>query len=249
MKSIVFAISLLFIFSMQIANAQNNPPDSINQTQEIKPKPVYGGDIGLGCRILTGNMSKHFTNDICGFLSAEGHFNRFIISVNTDDATGSARRDIEFTDTTYWTKGMTVWQRTGSVNFGIFPVDTKRIKVATTLGIMMNTISAKFKYSKRDVRYEPLQYGIRIGSFIDFKGSGKSKWAKTFKSNEYRAIRLSIGACFPLNSTVYPEIYNGNTIYFSIGYTQLFQGKEKKERKNFFKQVEDNLHLYEQLKD
>ena len=206
--------SLLFL---NPANAQQNTYTAIKTA-----KPMYGGYIGLGYNVLSGNLSEYFKNPFSLPITIDFVYKRLGLQMNLDGAWGKIKKTMVFEDSLSWNKGDNAFHSGLGFNIGFSVYNSKKLRITPIAGYSFNYISKKWWNSSDISKYEPESNVLNIGLLFDFKEAFMSSAASTGVYDQYAGLRISAGVYLPLSDNdMYPQYYDGSMIYLSFGIVAL----------------------------
>lgn len=205
---------LLFLFMLFI-NLNLFAQDSNEST---KSEMLAGGFGSLGYGFLTGNVSEYINNPILLPITGDFVYNNFVAQINLDAGYSTVAKTMEFSDGSSWNKGDNVFHDMYGLNVGYSVFNNSNLRITPLVGYGSNFLSKKW-WAKSDIAaHEPRTYNMNITLLVDFKNA----FSPDRKGNDYFGLRVSFGAYIPTgDASVYPEFYNGTTIYLSVGVISL----------------------------
>ena len=204
-----FLLALLVSYSVTMLNAQENP---------AKIHPMFGGSVGIGYELLSGNMSNYIKNPFTLPITFDMLYKNLLIQVNLDAGYSKLKSSINFPDGLSWNKGDNAWHNYVGGNIGYGIINNDHIIISPVIGYAYKYISKTWWATSDITKHEPEGNYLNVAAIVDFKlkkmenGNNKGKYAG------YSGLRITIGSYIELGDTrPYPQYYNGSTFYFSIG--------------------------------
>lgn len=209
MKLKFFLLALLISCSVTSLNAQEN---------STKIRPMFGGSIGLGYEVLTGDISNYFKKPLVLPLSLEMLYKNFLIQLNLDGGYSKVKSTISFPDGSSWSKSDNAWHNYTGGNIGYGIINNERYIIIPVIGYAYKYIDKKFWNASDIAEHEPEGNYFNVAAIIDFKLKSMENGNNRGKYAGYTGLRITIGAYIELGDVKpYPQYYNGSSVYFSIG--------------------------------
>ena len=213
----IFSMFVLFILlSISQVTAREKTSD-----ENIKNKPLFGAYVGAGFEILSGNISEYINNPFMLPITGDFVYKGFTAQLNLDGGYSTVKKTINFNDGSFWEEGSSVWHNLIGVNVGYAVFENENLRVTPLAGYAFTYLSKNWWTSSEIAENEPEWHSINAGLIFDLKNVFSSKKSNSDKPG-YWGLRIAAGAYIPMGDTnVYPNYYNGTTIYFSVGVVNL----------------------------
>jgi hypothetical protein len=213
MKTILF-FALATLLGLQQIYAQ----EKIDEQQPEKIKALFGGSLSIGYGQMTGNISDNIGNQFMLPLTGEILYKNLVFQLNLDAGFSKVKKTMEFPDGKSWNDGDNAWHNYFGGNIGYGIINNEKMLIAPYIGYAWGYVSEKWWGVSDIYEHEPDGNFINIGAYIDLKRKKIESGANTGKYAGYNGIRITIGAYIPTGDVKpYPELYNGSTIYFTVG--------------------------------
>jgi hypothetical protein len=209
----ILIVTILFAFSSLLAqnNATDTPPQKSGNL-------LVGGFGSIGYGVLTGNASEYFNNPILLPLTGDLIYKNFMFQLNLDAGYSKVSKSMAFENGKGWNEGDDAWHNVLGANVGYSLYNNSSLRVTPFAGYAYQYIS-KTWWDPSDISdYEPSNNSINAGILFDLKNiiSGKNS-----DNLDYLGLRISVGAYIPFDVKLYPQYYDGTTIYLSVGIVTL----------------------------
>jgi hypothetical protein len=182
---------------------------------------------GSAYNSFTSNLGQKFNNFFDIRIHYELHYKKIFVNSGVDIALGSSVKE----NINYHNGGL--WQQDSPVILMIFPVrigcylwDTKHLRLSSFVGGAGIILSPKDKDAKAIPNSRALEttaWAYTTGINIDIK----IKEVKDFFYQNYHGFRLTMGYTQP-NFWGYATNFDGQIIYFSLGYGGFFRNMKRK---------------------
>ena len=213
----ILGFILLPILLTTPLKAQQNINESV-----LTAKPMYGGYIGIGYNILSGNISEYFNNPISLPITIDFVYKRLMLQMSLDGAWGTVKKTMVFDDSLMWNKGDNAFHSGLGFNIGFSVYNSKKLRVTPVAGYSFNYISKKWWNSSDISKYEPESNILNIGLLFDLKNVIMSSNSAAGVYDQYAGMRITAGVYLPLSDNdLYPKYYDGSMIYLSVGIVSL----------------------------
>lgn len=178
---------------------------------------AIGGNIYVGYGLLTGNISDYFTNTFLSGFNVDFYRQRMVFQIDGHLGFGITEETMVFTQDLGWEDNKLALHVNLGGNFGYRLVDTESIKIVPLAGIGLGGITPlplnSYKVDK------PLFPYFNLGCYIDLKFLKFFKPYLIFSDDDYYScVRLSFGIKHQIGKRKYDSFYQGNMIYFTIGF-------------------------------
>jgi len=207
MKKLILFV--LFVFAFQQIDAQETE----------KMKALFGGSVSVGYGVMTGNISDYIGNPFMLPLSGEILYKNLYVQLNLDAGFSKVKKTMTFSDGSSWEDGDQAWHNFFGGNIAYALINNEKMAIAPVVGYAHGYISSKWWGQSDIVDHEPSANYLNVAVFYDMKRKLNESGANTEKFAAYQGIRFTIGAYIAMgDADPYPELYNGSTIYFSVGF-------------------------------
>ena len=213
MKTILF-LALTFVFGIQQIMSQKK----IDEQPPEKVKVLVGGSVSVGYGQMTGDISDNIGNQFMLPLTGDILYKNLVVQLNLDEGFSKVKKTMMFPDGKSWEDGDNAWHSYFGGNIGYGIVNNEKMLIAPYVGYAWGDVSEKW-WGQSDIsEHEPDGNFINVGAFIDLKRKIAESGANRGKYAGYSGIRITVGAYIPAGDIEpYPELYNGSTIYFTVG--------------------------------
>jgi hypothetical protein len=209
-KTIVF-----FLFAFASIFAQEQISDT---TQNKSTDLLVGGFASIGFGVMTGNISEYFNNQIMLPLTGDVIYKNFLFQINFDGGYSKVSKSMAFEKGKGWNEGDDAWHNAFGVNFGYSIYNNSSLRITPFAGYAYQYISKKW-WGESDIKeYEPSNNSVNAGVLFDLKNVISNNNSDDV---DYVGLRISLGAYIPYDVGLFPEYYDGATIYLSVGIVTL----------------------------
>lgn len=218
---------LLFSFNNQIIAQEiyYNSENSEKYDNEVEKYKALGGNIFVGYGLSTGNISEYFTNPFLVGINVDILRQRMVFQIDGYLGFGKTKKTMEFPDNLEWSKNKMALHSMIGGNFGYTLVNTEALKFVPLAGIGFSGITSSFLTVSDNSKNEPLFPYYKVGFYIDIKSLRFFRGDYRFNyDGGYTCVRLNFGIKSQIGKRKYESFYQGNMIYFTIGFGGLADG-------------------------
>lgn len=214
MRKLLFIVTLFLITSAQIFGQEG-------EVEKKNDQPLFGAFVGLGYAVLSGNISEYVNNPFLLPITCDFVYKGFVAQLNLDAGYSRVKKTMFFADGSSWREGGDVWHNAIGANVGYSVINNLNFRVTPLVGYAYTYLSLKWWGPSEISSNEPNYHNLTVGLIFDFKNVFGEENAE-LDGKEYVGLRVSAGAYVPMgDSDVYPNYFNGTTIYISVGVVNL----------------------------
>ncbi len=203
-----FTIILIMII-LSIESFEIKAQDSTG----TKVKTLWGGSASISYSFLSGNISDYINNPITLPITFDMMHKNIVLQLYLDGGFSKVKKTMIFPDKSAWNDGDNVWHDYLGFNVGYSVYNTTKLRITPLVGYGLALLSKKW-WAVSDISiHEPEIYNLNLSISFDIKrNSGPNKFSP------YNGIRISIGTYInTADASPYPEYYNGDSFYISLG--------------------------------
>ena len=176
-------------------------------------KTLWGGSASVSYEVFSGNISNYIKNPIALPITIDMMHKNIVLQLYLNGGFSKIKNTMTFPDGSSWNKGENAWHDFLGFNLGYSVYNTTKVRITPQVGYGFTLISKKWWSGSDIAKHEPSVYNFNFSLCIDIKRNpGLNKFAP------YTGMRITIGAFInAADAGPYPEYYNGNSFYFSLG--------------------------------
>jgi len=195
-----------------------------------KVKTLWGGSASVSYSVFTGNISDNIKNPISLPITFDMIHKNLIVQLYLDGGFSKIKNTMSYDDGSSWNEGDNAWHDFLGLNVGYSVYNSTKLRITPQVGYGLVMISKKWWAVSDIAKHEPEIYNLNLSLCFDIKlKTGENKFSP------YSGIRVTLGTYInTADASPYPELYNGDVFYFSVGVPVLDNWaniKSKKDKK------------------
>lgn len=218
-SALFYKILALLSLGMTL-NVHAQTIDQIHEEINYTDK-AFGGNFFIGHGVYNGNISSYFSNPFYVGLNLDYYRNRIVIQFDDFIGFGKTKSIIDYTSEEIWNKNKFALSGMINLSMGFSLIESRKIMMVPVVGIGFNKLAANLDelYDFKNI-YKPIIPHLKFGCYVDFRSLKIFKNHQSYNSldGSYACPRLSFGYLWAIRDTEYPQFYNGNQIYITLGF-------------------------------